>query len=253
MGFCEKFKKDFEQVGCDTFIVPEGYRTPATDYPLDSYRSAKLTRSHYEKDSIRLMEGVRGKDFFCTKEETPVTDLKILSKSQIYETWMVDDPLHWEGMQALAEKSEGNVLLAGLGLGLLPHALRKNPKVKKIDIYEFNEDVIALMKDKIPKDVKIHNRNIYDYSTKRIHRIFAKKKPLACHDTIILDIWAGPGSERIKEEMEFAVSHFRIACPESKIYVWGTNNQMLNPAVEKQPCEAADRIKTETQKRRGGY
>ena len=186
------------------------------------------------------MEGVDGYDFFCSDKPIPVTSLKINN-----QTWMVDDPLHWEGMQRLAEKSEGSVLLGGLGLGLLPHALKKNKKVKQIDIYERDEDVIKLMKNKIPKDVKIHNKDISEYPMKRIQKIFSKEKPMSCHDTVILDIWVGQGTPNKWAEMMGFFNQFKQACPNSKVMIWGSGISDINPAIpdDYEPCKIQTEIK----------
>ncbi|MBU0778149.1 hypothetical protein KKF82_07810, partial [Patescibacteria group bacterium] len=79
---------------------------------------AKITRTQLNKD-IYLMEGVRGYGKYYVKKPIPVTSLKIGR-----ETVMVDDPLQWYGMQDLARHCKGKVLIGGLGLGLILHALQ---------------------------------------------------------------------------------------------------------------------------------
>jgi len=231
MSFCEEQKRNFARLKCNVWIVPEPYKTPATDYPLEKVGSAELKRS-YDHQNVYVMEGVNNSDFCCVENKIPITSLKI-NKT----TWMVDIPSHWEGMKRLAEKSRGNVLVGGLGLGLVLHALRKNPKVKKIDVYERNKDVIKLMKDKIPKDITIHNENVFSFADERMWKKIKGEEVTDCPDTIILDTWVGKPDKKMFYEMVAAHGSFLFACPNSKVYIWGTRDPELNPAIEKEPCE----------------
>ena len=100
------------------------WETPATKYPLIKTGSVKISRIN-QKAGYYYMEGVRGYDYYHHAKKIPITCLKIGR-----ETVMVDDPLHWIGMQDLAKAMKGKVLIAGLGLGLVLHALRDNKEVR---------------------------------------------------------------------------------------------------------------------------
>jgi 16S rRNA A1518/A1519 N6-dimethyltransferase RsmA/KsgA/DIM1 with predicted DNA glycosylase/AP lyase activity len=81
---------------------------------------------------------------------------------------MVDDPLHWLGMQDLASAMTGKVLIAGLGLGLVLQALRDNHEVTEIHVIERNKDVIGLMKHHMPQEdrIKIIREDFCNYIEK---------------------------------------------------------------------------------------
>ncbi len=105
------------------------------------------------------MEGVRGYDYFTVKKPIPITSL-IVDR----QTWMVDDPLHWYGMQDLAKAASGRVLVAGLGLGLVIHALEENEAVTAVDVVEIDEDVIGLITTRIKmKKTEIINEDFWRY------------------------------------------------------------------------------------------
>lgn len=227
--FCENIKRDFAKVGCRVLIIND-YKTPATDYPLKKAGYAKIKRKPYNK-GIYIMEGVKGYDFFCISKKIPVTSLEINN-----ETWMVDDPMHWEGMKLLAENCYGEVLVGGLGLGLITHALIKNPQIEKIHVVEINKDVIKLIQPLIPKKVKVTQGNIFDYADSNNH-----------YDIVILDLWVRNGGKgNLLPDMYRALAQFAIRCPKSKIYIWGLRDRILNPAVHKEPC----RMLLEIEKRR---
>jgi len=209
----DDFVKALEEQDCDVLRVRE-WKTPATDYPLGKRGSVEIVRKDYRK-GVYLMEGVANKDFFFVEKRIPVTSLKISGK-----TWMVDDPLHWEGMKRLAQKSKGNVLIGGLGLGLVLHALANNPDVKRIDVVERNKDVIELIKDLVPRKVNIHEGDVFD------EKWFKKD-----YNTVILDLWITETANFGDMIRSFAT--FKTEYPEANVYIWGMREPSINPAVEK--------------------
>jgi len=214
----KEFVKMLEEADCRVLRIKE-WKTVATDYPLKRLGVAEITRAPYRR-GIYLMEQVMGYDFFFAETRIPVTDLRIRGK-----VVMVDDPLHWYGMEGLANASRGNVLVGGLGLGLIVHHLVKNPEVKRIDVVEMEKDVIDLIKPLLPNGkVKIHHGNIFDPK-------WLELEP----NTIILDLWVGRPPIG---EMLGAFHHFTFKRPGTPVYIWGIGGifRGLNPAVTKDPC-----------------
>ena len=95
-----------------TLAFPKNYiwETPASTYPEQNVGKAKIKRVKYKKGMYR-MEGVNGFEYYELTSLIKITTLKIGK-----ECVMVDDPLHWYGMEALAQHCKGNVLCSGLGL-----------------------------------------------------------------------------------------------------------------------------------------
>lgn len=205
-------------------LVIDAWDTPATRYRLEKVGRAKITRTQLNKD-IYLMEGVRGYGKYYVKKPIPVTSLKIGR-----ETVMVDDPLQWYGMQDLARHCKGKVLIGGLGLGLILHALQDNRDVTEIHVIENNFDVIGLMIDNLPPSDKIKWQiipaDVYWYLD---HRAKCQK-----YDTVVLDIWWGRGSIQIGMEMMVATAKTKYALPDAKLMIWGHRDPEINPAVIKE-------------------
>ena len=220
---------------CETVIMSK-WKTPATDYPLSKKGTAELTRKNYAK-GIYVMEGVRDTDFFCVEKPIPVTNLKIKNK-----VVMVDDPLHQWGMEDLAKKAHGKVLVGGLGLGLVAHELAKNRKVSEIVVVEKNPDVLDLVTPLVPKRVKVRRGDIFE-------RKYSESD--GEYDTIILDLWVktGPkmgiagGGETDLDDISSAYIWWKHRNPDADIMIWGVNNPKINPAVTKKPCKALQMIK----------
>jgi hypothetical protein len=197
------------------YEVPEDWRTPATDYPLRKNKVAELRRSTY-KPGVYIMEGVQGYPVFTVQKSIPVTSLFIHGNQ-----WMLDDPLHWVGMKAIAEASEGKVLVVGLGLGLVERALLENPRVTSVTVYEREPEVIRLMKPNVPGiTIELHDFwQVQDYSG---------------WDTIILDIWTTTEHDRHTAaiQMAAALAHVEVHGHRGKTFIWGTRDPKLNPAIK---------------------
>ena len=192
------------------------------NYPENKLGSAEIKIIPYTQ-GIYLMEGVRGYKFFEVKNKIRITTLRINN-----EIVMVDDPLHWIGMEELANHSIGNVCVAGLGLGLIVHHLIKNLNVKSIEVFEINKDVITLISPLLPEDkrIKIINDDFFKEP-------FRKKQ----YDTIIIDLWVGEnGNFEIcgtEEKVHMLSYYYRIKFnnPQSRVFMWGIKDPIINPAL----------------------
>lgn len=202
-----------------TILKVGSWETPATHYLLNKNGRAKITRTRYTK-GVSRMEGVKGYEYLEVIKPITITTLQIGR-----ETVMVDDPLQWIGMQELAKHCKGRVLIGGLGLGLILHALQNNKEVHSIHVIDNNPDVIELMLENIPIDkrIKIFKENFWGY-------IEGGKE---YYDTVVLDIWWGDGSKKIGMEMFMASMKVKDALPDAKVMIWGHRDPEVNPAVVK--------------------
>lgn len=191
------------------------------NYPEKRIGSAELKKINYSK-GLYHMENVCGYKYFNLKKRTQIQTLKIKDKIV-----MVDDPLHWIGMQKLAENSKGSVLVAGLGLGLIVYHLVKNKNVNKIEVYEINKDVIKLVTPFLPKDKRI---KIIEKS------FFTEPYRSKFYETIIIDLWVGNRGKFVicgtDKDVPIFSTYIRtkINSPRSKVFVWGIKDSSINPA-----------------------
>ena len=204
----------------EILVFPKNHvwETPATSYPLEKVRLVKIVRTTYKKGVYR-MEGVNGYDYFELKSPIKVTGLKIRK-----EMVMVDDPLHWYGMQALAAHCSGNVLCSGLGLGLIYHALEKNTAVKSVDIIERNPDVIKLMRPHIPSKFNVIEQDLHEYIG---YPNLIKK----IYDCAVLDHWWGSSDREMRIDMMITRAKVMAIFPHANVYIWGVCNPAINPAI----------------------
>jgi len=139
------------------------FETPYTNIPEIGNSFVRLKKIVYESGYYR-MEGVKGYDRFQCRKPITVTNLQV--KDDKWWTLMTDDPMHWLGMQELAELAKpGKVLVAGLGMGLILHHLVKREDIKLIGIVEIDHQVINFITPHLPKDkrVRIIPRNFFGY------------------------------------------------------------------------------------------
>lgn len=195
------------------------WTTPALSYRDEKVGVAEIRHEAYPP-GIYLMEGVNGCGLWENRSPLPYTSLRINGRE-----WMVDDPLHWIGMQMLARESRGRVFVGGLGLGLVVHALAANPKVTEIIVAEREPSIIELIGKYLPPKVLVLRGDVYEKA----------RGILVPFDTVILDIWVGHGTQVCHQEMEEARHFFRLHSPKAKFMVWGSTEPESNPAITASP------------------
>ena len=83
------------------------------------------------------------------------------------QSLMTDSPIEIESHKEPSEKSYGDVLVGGLGIGLFPTLIKDKPEVKSITIIEIAPEVIQLVYSQI-KTAKMEciNMDIFEYMKK---------------------------------------------------------------------------------------
>jgi hypothetical protein len=122
----------------------ESWRSPASAYPRARCGVARIKTAWYAP-GVYDAYGQNGVGYYHAGRRLYITTLEIDG-----ECWMVDDPPHWWAMQDHASRYEGHVLCAGLGLGLIVHALDANEAVEQITVVERERDVIELVGPLLP-------------------------------------------------------------------------------------------------------
>lgn len=152
------------------------WRSPASEYPRARVGSARIATSWYYP-GVYHAHMTRGYEYFVATKRLYITTLKIYGK-----TWMVDDPPHWWAMEDHAKAFEGHVVCAGLGLGLMVHAMDANQKIDRITVVERNQDVIELVEPLIPhRKLEIINSDWWGFNPTTISPI----------DGVLFDLFVG--------------------------------------------------------------
>ena len=135
----------------DRTCILSSHESPISHYTKRKIGRASITKARHTKGSVFWAEGVRGFLYYEYSKAVEVTCLKIGRK-----IWMSDDWTYLESLKSFAERANGKVLVAGLGLGIVVHLLVKNPAVTHIDVVDRELDVIRLVQPLLPEDPRIH-------------------------------------------------------------------------------------------------
>lgn len=86
-------------------------------------------------------------------------------------------------------KAKGNVLVAGLGLGMFIYNIKDKDDVESITVIEKSKEVIEMVSKyfKDCKKIKIINQDIFEY------------KPEICFDFAFFDIWNDISEDNLKD------------------------------------------------------
>lgn len=132
---------------------------------------------------------------------------------------MSDTPMERYTNQEILNNAKGNILIAGLGIGMLPAALAQKEDVKSITIIEYNQDIIDIVSELIKKNVP---------NADKIHVIkgdaweFPKTYTGPKFDWFYADIWANfPNEERDYDMFEEMFSLYEPILTMPRTNGWG--------------------------------
>lgn len=135
----------------------------------------------------------------------------------------------------LLNKEFNSVLIAGLGIGMLPYVLKNESK--EVDVIEMNQELISTIESfGYLNGVNIINANVYNYT------------PSKTYDCIIIDIWTDTISESFTQQISNCIFKYVpflnengfIYFPINKINgqtIWNRNTDIYNlipPAIIEQ-------------------
>lgn len=114
---------------------------------------------------------------------------------------MSNTPMEINTNSEFARCANGDVLIGGLGLGMIVLWIQDNPKIKSITVLEKSQEVIDLVKPQLPlnEKVSIIQADVFDWIPPKDKRF----------DTIYLDIWSGINSDIYNEEMKPLKARYR--------------------------------------------
>ncbi len=101
------------------------------------------------------------------------------TKKGFSDTVMSDTPMEIRTNMDFLYQAHGNILIGGLGLGIILKILEKIDNIKSVTVIEKNQEVIDLVLDQLnlPDNFKIIQSDIFEY------------EPTEKFDSIYFDIW----------------------------------------------------------------
>ena len=164
-----------------------------------------------------------GRIYWDTVDANFPTVILYEKNDEPWDIWMSDAPFEQESILPAVEMAKGEVLMCGLGIGLLPTLIKNKKSVKIIDIVEINKEVIDLVFDQIktPKMSIIH-ADAWKYLAE------TEKK----YDFIHVDIW-GSITAPLREVDKAIKLGKRCLKPNGEIRCW--LQELYDRIVDKLP------------------
>lgn len=139
-----------------------------------------------------------------------------LAKDDI--TWMSLIPHEINTMKQSILEAEGNVLVLGLGLGYYPYMIHQKNNVKKVDIIEFDQQIINIFNQNLlpifekPKKINVIKDDVYHY---------LNNHDISEYDYVFVDIYhnASDGIDHY-----FKIRHIASKYPGTKFCFWIENS-----------------------------
>ena len=104
--------------------------------------------------------------------------------------WMSDTSMEHRTNWEVVHEARGNVLIAGLGLGMILHPILEKPEVTHVTVVEKYKDVIALVRPTVPnKKLTLIEGDIYEWLPEKGAKF----------DAIYFDIWAEQSTDCLEE------------------------------------------------------
>ena len=126
-------------------------------------------------------------------EEGTVAVLRVAGRTMMSDT-RHEKLTNWR----IKNEARGDVLIAGLGIGMVLHPILAKPEVTSVTVVEKEPDVIAIVEPTLPREkLKIVSADIFDW------------KPSEKFDCIYFDIWADGSTDLAKTERRKLSARFR--------------------------------------------
>ena len=145
-------------------VIPEG------ESGVTVIRHAEVSQQHSDMTRIRAAINDRKRDYIPAGRY-----VQLFIGGQLY---MSDTPTEQRENQELLNRAKGDVLIAGLGIGMVLVPLLANPAVTSVTVVEMNPDVVALVAPYFP-EVNVVTADFLEWSA----------LPGVRWDTIYFDIW----------------------------------------------------------------
>lgn len=152
--------------------IEKEFKSPISHYPVMENGNFKISKIVMEAG--RPMEMITQRGFIRYETDIELTVLKENNK-----LWMSDRPSELQDMENLARYAKGNVVVAGLGLGVLIHILDAIEEVESITVVEINHDLIEMISPLLPPKARVIEDDWHQW----IQRVEEN------YDYYILDIW----------------------------------------------------------------
>ena len=119
------------------------------------------------------------------------------------EVMMSDTSFERRTNRGVLWRAQGDVLIAGLGLGMVLHAIAAKREVKSITVIEANPNIIRLVAPTVPKKAKVIEADIFAWRPAKGTKF----------NTIYHDIWLSVSTDTLDEMTKLHRTFCRYLAP----------------------------------------
>lgn len=123
--------------------------------------------------------------------------------------------------QKFLDKATGDVLIFGLGLGLIVFPILESESITSIDIVELNSGLIDFVGELIKSKDRFGKVNIVEGDVFTFHEKITKK-----YDTIYIDIWEFVGEKELLEIEQFHETYSKFLNKNGWIDSWRSEKKL---------------------------
>jgi len=204
------------------------WSTPASHYPEGRSRNIYLYRATVPAGHRLSMDGVMGYDECVFLKDCNITILQegLKDPFKVETILMSDTPREWLGMGEFSLRLDGpNILIGGLGLGLIVWHLSKRKDVEKVTVVELSRDVINLVKPYLPTNIQVEVlEGDFIETVPRLGRSGVK------FNSAFVDLWVAP-TEKWKPLYEDARMVLEDWYPDIPHFYWGFQKEYEHEQV----------------------
>jgi hypothetical protein len=170
-------------------VIPQNQ---SDDLVIDHFT---ISKSQYELACVK--SAIKGTFKDITSLEVEKKYIRLYRNNWAKDIVMSNTPMERETNYDIIQHAHGDILIAGLGIGMILYALSKIVDVKSVTVIENNKSVIDMVWPhlKLPSNFNVFHEDIFKFET--------KKK----YDVIYFDIWdfiCGDNYEEMKKlKMKF--------------------------------------------------
>lgn len=174
---------------------------------------AHVNLEEAKRYNLRLLIGSSGRQYDLFEIQVG-TYVRLMINNELM---MSDTPMEQRSNQEFIEAANGDVLVAGLGIGLILKTALLKREVKSITVIEKNQDVINITLPKIKHEkLNVVCCDIHDYL--KSPELKAKDHPV--YDTIYFDIWPDISTKNLPEIKKLEKAYLKYLNKENpKVYI----------------------------------
>lgn len=169
-----------------------------------------------KQQGVARLQKFKAEGFWALRQGIPTGEyIRLLVNGELM---MSNTPMEKRTSASFVCNAEGDVLICGLGIGLVILPLLESEKVKSITVVEKYQDVIDCV---LPQIKEYDTENKLTVICEDCFKFKTDKR----FDTVFIDIWANINSDIYKEEMKPLKRKYRNLLREGRqtldnVYVW---------------------------------